>query len=146
MSCRIKAQLLVSAPLQPGRSNVHTQPFAFRAPHEDDESVKISNTTASRSRTLSPAPPPLRPGSSHLQISQFLFDTNERFSLHPNLGTQATQIKALRLFYAIQMHGFLRAPISQHKQNKALRFFLFDTNERSHQSRNLPSRSSFNKQ
>src|SRR5580704_5957455 len=83
MSCWIKTQRQVSAPLQPGRSNVHTQPFAFRAPHEDDESVKISNTTAGRSSTLSPVPPPLRPVSSHLQNSQFLFDTNERFSLRP---------------------------------------------------------------
>ena len=120
-----------AAPL-PGRQlPVHTQPFAFRAPHEDDESVKISNTTGGRSSTLSPAPPPLRPGSSHPQNSQFLFDTNERFSLCPHLATQTTQSKALRSFSSMQMNGFLSTPISQRKQNKALRFFLFNTNERS---------------
>jgi hypothetical protein len=38
----------------PSRTNVHTQPFAFRAPQEqeDDESVKISNTTGDRSGAL----------------------------------------------------------------------------------------------
>ena len=34
---------------------VHTQPFAFRAPPEDDESVKMSNTTRGRSSAPSPA-------------------------------------------------------------------------------------------
>ena len=76
---------------------VHTQPFAFRAPQEDDESVKISNTTRSRSSAPSPAltaddatsivsrrpAPLLQPGrrtspTSRLQNHQFLFDTNER--------------------------------------------------------------------
>jgi 4-hydroxy-tetrahydrodipicolinate synthase len=85
--------------------------------------VKISNTTAGRSSTLSPSPLPLRPGPSHLQNSQFLFDTNERFSLRPNLATQITQSKALRSFYSIQMNGFLRTPISQHKQKKHFTFF-----------------------
>src|ERR1700733_9404460 len=146
VSCLIKTQRLVSAPLQPGRSNVHTQPFAFRAPHEDDESVKISNTTAGRSSTLSPAPPPLRAGSFHLQNSQFLFDTNERFPLRPDLATQTTQSKALRSFHAVQMNGFLCTPILQRKQKEALHFFLFNTNEQSHKSRNSPNRPSFNEQ
>ena len=32
----------------PGRTPVHTQPFAFHAPQEHDESVKMSNPTRSR--------------------------------------------------------------------------------------------------
>jgi hypothetical protein len=98
--------------------------------------VKISNTTAGRSSTLSPAPAPLRAGSSHLRNARFLFDTNEPFSLLRNLATQTKQCKALRSFYAIQMNGFLYALILQRKQNKALHFFLFGTNERSQKSRN----------
>ena len=108
--------------------------------------MKISNTTAGRSSTLSPAPPPLRAGSFHLQNSQFLFDTNERFPLRPDLATQTTQSKALRSFHAVQMNGFLCTPILQRKQKEALHFFLFNTNEQSHKSRNSPNRPSFNEQ
>jgi hypothetical protein len=42
----------IAAPLAAHQPTVHTQPFAFRAPQEDDESVKISNTTAGRSSAL----------------------------------------------------------------------------------------------
>jgi hypothetical protein len=47
---------------RPGQSHVHTQPFAFRAPQEDDESVKNSNLTRSRSSAFTPAPLASRPG------------------------------------------------------------------------------------
>jgi hypothetical protein len=42
------------------QSDVHTQPFAFRQSEEDDESVKMSNTTSGRSSALSPALPASR--------------------------------------------------------------------------------------
>jgi hypothetical protein len=53
----------------PGSRNVHTLPFAFRPPQGDDESVKISNTTAGRSSTLTPVLPAGRRRSSALCAS-----------------------------------------------------------------------------
>src|SRR5277367_5963673 len=88
----------------PGRSNVHTQPFAFRPPEEDDESVKISNITSGRSSAPSSALQANRPCTGRLQNRQFLFDTNEPFSGTANFATQTKQSTS---------------------------FFLFDTNERS---------------
>ena len=88
----------------PGTSPVHTQPFAFRPPEEDDESVKISNTTDGRSSALSPAFTTTRLRAASLQKRQFLFNTNERLSRNPNLATRTKQSTS---------------------------FFLFNTNERS---------------
>ncbi len=53
-----------AAPFAGQRLRVHTLPFAFRPPQEDDESVKISTMTPSRSSALSPALPAGRPCAS----------------------------------------------------------------------------------
>ena len=100
--------------------------------------MKMSNPIRRRSSALSLTLPATRSSVARLHKHQFLFDTNERFSLRPHLATQATQSKALRLFCAIQVNDFLCTPILQRKQNKALHFFLFNTNERSHKSRISP--------
>jgi hypothetical protein len=89
----------------PRTSPVHTQPFAFRPPKEDDESVKISNTTSGRPGTLSPVLPANHSSAARLQNHQFLFDTNEPFLLTANFSTHRKQSTSI---------------------------FLFDTNERSH--------------
>ena len=47
-NCRGAVLLYCAAP---GRSHVHTLPFAFRAPLEDDESVKMPTTAPSRTST-----------------------------------------------------------------------------------------------
>ena len=75
----------------PGRSHVHTQPFAFRAPLEGDESVKMSSMTPSRSSALTPAPAASRFGSVCLPKRQFLFNTNEPFALNSNFATYTKQ-------------------------------------------------------
>jgi hypothetical protein len=83
---------------------VHTQRFAFCAPEEDDESVKMSNNSSGRPSALSPALTDTRPRTGRLQNRQFLFDTNKPFSFN-------TKFSACR------------------KQSTS--FFLFDTNDRS---------------
>src|ERR1700723_3002977 len=67
-----------AAPL-PGRQlPVHTQPFAFRAPQEDDESVKMTTKAPGRSSTPHSAVPVATPGAAKHQDRQFLFSTSER--------------------------------------------------------------------
>jgi hypothetical protein len=74
-----------------GRLTVHTQPFAFRAPEEDDESVKVSNTTRGRSSALSLALTTTRSCAGRHQNRQFLFDTNKSFSFTTNFSTYRKQ-------------------------------------------------------
>ena len=111
----------------PGTSPVHTQPFAFRPPEEDDESVKISNTTSGRSS----APSPALPASHPLQNRQFLFNTNEPL---PNFATHTKQTTSFFLFDANKCH-FRTSNLAIHTKQIALSqitsLFLFDTNERS---------------
>ena len=76
------------------RANVHTQRFAFRAPEEDDESVKMSNITNGRASTVTPG---LRAVYPRLK-RQVLFSTNERFSPAANSATNRKQSTSLFLF------------------------------------------------
>jgi hypothetical protein len=77
---------------------VHTQPFTFRAPQEDDESVKMSNIASRRASAVTPALLATRPRLKHAQKHQFLFDTNERFSSTTNFATNRNQSTSLFLF------------------------------------------------
>jgi hypothetical protein len=106
-----------AGPFTGQRLPVHTQPFAFRAPEEDDESVKMSNRARGRSSALSVALAAddatsivsLRPArllqadrrtspTGHLQNRQFLFDTNKSFSFTTNFSTQRKQSTSFFLF------------------------------------------------
>jgi hypothetical protein len=78
------------------RLPVHTQPFAFRAPEEDDESVKMSNTISRRTSAAIPALPATHPRLKRAQNNNF---------------------------YSIQMNGFRQPRILQPAENKALHFF-----------------------
>jgi hypothetical protein len=83
---------------------VRTSRFAFRAPEEDDQSVKMSNTISRRTSALSPAlrapRPQLKRAQNHnfysIQISPFL----------PTPDFQVTEKKALPFFYSIQMKSY----------------------------------------
>jgi hypothetical protein len=77
---------------------VHTQPFAFRAPEQDDESVKLSNTTHGRSSALSLALTAIRSRAGRFQNRQFLFDTNKSFSFTTNFSTYREQSTSFFLF------------------------------------------------
>ena len=125
--CTTKAWGQIQWTPAPGRSDVHTQPFAFRPPEEDDESVKISNTTSGRSS----APSPALPASHPLQNRQFLFNTNEPL---PNFATHTKQTTSFFLFDANKCH-FRTSNLAIHTKQIALSqitsLFLFDTNERS---------------
>jgi hypothetical protein len=85
-----------AAPFAGQQLDVHTQPFAFRAPEEDDESVKMSNITNHRASAVTPALPAARARLKRAQNSNF---------------------------YSIQMNHFLPAPFFQPSENKALPFF-----------------------
>ena len=85
---------LKAASLGAEPANVHTQRFAFRAPEEDDESVKMSNITNGRASTVTPA---LRAVYPRLK-RQVLFSTNERFSPAANSATNRKQSTSLFLF------------------------------------------------
>jgi hypothetical protein len=85
---------------------VHAQRFAFRAPQEDDESVKMSNTTSRRASAIIPA---------HLAAHLWL-----KRAQNSN-------------FYSIQTSGFLHRRILQSTENKALHFF-YSTQMKSHHS------------
>ena len=100
---RFSHRLKTGARRQPALP-VHTQPFAFRLPQEDDESVKMSNTTRCRASTLSVALTATRLCTARLQNRQFLCRTNEPFSRSANFATHTQQSTS---------------------------FFLFNTNERS---------------
>jgi hypothetical protein len=87
-------------------ANVHTQRFAFRAPQEDDESVKMSNITNGRASTVVPA----------------------LWAVHPRLKrAQNTN------FYSMQLNDFFQPQISQPTENKALPFF-YSIQMKSHQA------------
>jgi hypothetical protein len=103
-----------AAPATARQLPVHAQPFAFRVPQVHDESVKLSSTTRGRSSALDAAgdaksivflrtAPLPQAGPAHAGISlarfinirpwqrQFLFATNERFSLDSNFATNTKQ-------------------------------------------------------
>jgi hypothetical protein len=85
---------------------VHTQRFAFRAPEEDDESVKMSNIASRRSSAV----------------------TRALLAAHPRLKrAQDTN------FYSIQMNDFIQLQILQPTENTALHFF-YSVQMRSHQT------------
>jgi hypothetical protein len=81
-----------------GAPRVHTQRFAFRAPQEDDESVKMSNNSGGRPSALPAALPATRPCAACLQNRQFLFDTNKSFSPNTNFSTYRKQSTSYFLF------------------------------------------------
>ena len=93
-----------------GRSHVHTQPFAFRASRVHHESVKMSNTTPSRSSALLPTPQVARPRAACLQKRQFLFSTNEALSRSSNFATATKQSTSFFLFSTNE-----RSPIIAHQ-------------------------------
>src|ERR1700678_1054272 len=86
-----------------GRIPVHTQRFAFHAPQEHDESVKMSNPTRGRTSALPLSLTAVVPRAACPQTRQFLFNTNEPLFRSPSFATRT-------------------------KQNTS--FFLFNTNER----------------
>jgi hypothetical protein len=79
---------------------VHTQRFAFRAPQEDDESVKISHTTNRRSSAVAAALWAVRPPAKTPPKHQFLFSTNEGFSPATDFVTSRKHSTSLFLFSA----------------------------------------------
>src|ERR1700723_631571 len=86
-----------AAPL-PGRQlPVHTQPFAFRAPQEDDESVKMTTKAPGRSSTPHSAVPVATPGAAKHQDRQFLFSTSKPFP--PNTNISTCRKKSTSLFF-----------------------------------------------
>jgi hypothetical protein len=116
-----------AAPFSGQQLPVHTQPFAFRAPEEDDESVKMSNTACGRSSASDDATsivilpalsdfcegrlvPLLHAGPAAAGISpaflralclqnrQFLFNTNKPFAVVPNFSTRTKQSTSFFLF------------------------------------------------
>jgi len=105
---RSEAVLLYCAAL--GRSHVHTQPFAFRAPQADDESVKMSNNAGSRPSALFPALTAGRTGLVCLPKRQFLFNTNEPCSRGSNFATHTKQSTSFFLFSTNE-----RSPIFRHQ-------------------------------
>jgi hypothetical protein len=130
---------------------VHTQPFAFRAPEQDDESVKMSNTTSGRSSALSPPLPAIRPCASDdatsivilLALSVFCEGSPAPLphagqSL-PAAGRDRSRASYFFCPFCLPKHQFLfdtNKPFpgivnfSTHTK-QSTSFFLFDTNERS---------------
>src|ERR1700677_5048223 len=74
-----------------GRIPVHTQRFAFHAPQEHDESVKMSNPTRGRASALPLALTAVVPRAACPQKRQFLFNTNELLFRSPNFATRTKQ-------------------------------------------------------
>ena len=92
-----------AAPFAGQQLDVHTQPFAFRAPEEDDESVKMSNITNHRASAATPALPAARPQLIRAQYSNFYsIQMNAFFSTS---NSQLTENKALPFFYSVQMNS-----------------------------------------
>jgi hypothetical protein len=108
--------------------DIHTQRFAFCAPFEHDESVKMSNPTHGRSSAIPPVLPadaatsivslrsvPLFQAgrrtspTARLRNHQFLFDTNEPLSTTSNFTTHTKQSTSFFLFGTNE-----RSPISTH--------------------------------
>ena len=79
----------------------HTQRFAFRALEEDDESVKMSNTTSRRASAVIPALLAARHQPKRAQNNNFYSIQINPFLPTPNF--QLTENKALPFFYSIQM-------------------------------------------
>ena len=92
-----------AAPFAGQQLDVHTQPFAFRAPEEDDESVKMSNITNHRASAATPALPAARPQLIRVQYSNFYSIQMNAFFSTPN--SQLTENKALPFFYSVQMNS-----------------------------------------
>jgi hypothetical protein len=90
-----------AAPFTGQQLPVHTQPFAFRAHEEDDESVKMSNTISRRTSAAIPALPAALPRLKHAQNSNFYSIQMNGFSQLRIL--QPIAIKALPFFYSVQM-------------------------------------------
>jgi hypothetical protein len=90
----------------------HTQPFAFRVPEEDDESVKMSNTTGHRASAVTPALQAARPRLKRAQNTNFYSIQINPFLAPPIF--QLEQNKALPFFYSIQMKSY-QSPISDHQ-------------------------------
>ena len=120
-----------AAPVTMQRRHVHTQPFAFHAPQEDDESVKLSNIAHERSRALLPALIVARSAAAgifrcfsvpsaflrvlcvksfdllcplHLQKPQLLIDTNEPLFRIPEFALPTKQITSKFLFDTNEIH------------------------------------------
>jgi hypothetical protein len=92
--------------------DVHTQPFAFRAPEEDDESVKMSNITNHRASAATPALPAARPRLIRAQNSNFYSVQMNPFVSAQNF--QLTENKALPFFYSAQMKSH-RSLLTDHQ-------------------------------
>ena len=118
-----------------GQSDVHTQPFAFRPFEEDDESVKISNTTSGRSSALSPGLPASRPcASDHAPSTVTLPVLSDFYEGSPapllHAGPAAAGISpsfsvpsAFLCVLCVKSFAFRSAACPQNRQ------FLFNTNE-----------------
>jgi hypothetical protein len=91
---------------------VHTLPFAFRAPEEDDESVKMSNITSRRASAFSPALLAPRTQSNRPQNTNFYSIQTNGF-ISPRI-LQPTENTALPFFYSIQMKSY-QALITNHQ-------------------------------
>ena len=103
-----------------GLADVHTQRFAFRAPEEDDESVKMSNTTRTRSSALCAA-----------EDATNVVILRTAPSLHA--GRRISPAFPNTNFYSIQISPFLSTPNFQLAENKALLFF-YSIQMKSHQT------------
>jgi hypothetical protein len=90
-----------AAPFAGQPLDVHTQPFAFRATQEDDESVKMSNITDNRASAATPALLAARPRRIRAQNSNFYSVQMNPFVSAQNF--QLTENKALPFFYSVQM-------------------------------------------
>ncbi len=105
---------------------VHTQPFAFRAPEEDDESVKMSNTTHGRSSAVHAADD----ANSIVILPAPSGFCEGRPAPLPQAGPAAAGISpsfsvtsAFLSVLCVKSFAFLSAACPQSRQ------FLFDTNE-----------------
>jgi hypothetical protein len=123
------------APFTGQQLPVHTLPFAFRAPEEDDESVKISNITAGRSSTLSAVLPATRPRASDDATSTVILRPAPLLQAGPaTAGISPALLRAL----CLQNRQFLfdtNKPFSSNtnfltRRKQSTSFFLFNTNER----------------
>jgi hypothetical protein len=105
-----------------GRLTVHTQPFAFRAPEEDDESVKISNTISRRTGAATPALPAARPRDSEHATSIAILHAKAcppQARISPSFSVTSAFLCVL----CVKSFALLGDACPQNRQ------FLFDTNE-----------------
>jgi hypothetical protein len=94
-----------------GPVDLHTQRFAFRAPQEDDESVKMSNITSRRASAATQALQAKHPRLKRAQSTNFYSIQISPFL--PTTNFQRTENKALPFFYSIQMKSH-QALITNH--------------------------------